>query len=1019
MKHRFGRRFTSLLVASAMLLPFASCLTACGGGEQTATGNGFASVSEATVTDEYAVNGLKKEIAYLLSLDEDRLLADFRDNAALDTKDADSYEGGWEGALIGGHTLGHYLSALAQAYANAGTSDADRAKLKTRIESMVSALEECQKAARSAGSKAGFLWGARLLNAENPEIQFDNVEQGRTNISTEAWVPWYTMHKILAGLIDVYNFTGNGTAKKVATDLGNWVYNRVSEWTEATRVTVLNIEYGGMNDALYNLYRITGDERHAIAAHKFDEDIPNPGRSTSLFEDILADGPDYLNNRHANTTIPKVIGALNRYLTLDGKTVEGEKVDASEMLTLAEKFWTRVVEHHSYVTGGNSEWEHFGRDDVLDAERTNANCETCNVYNMLKLSRMLFSVTKDKKYLDFYERAYYNAIWSSQNPETGMTTYFQPMATGYFKVYSTPESNFWCCTGSGMESFTKLNDSIYYLGEGETYVSMYLASELDAGGLKLTMDADLENSDSVTLRVESGKTDLKLRVPEWTGSFSVMVGGQAVSENISEGFFTVPVKGGDEVKITLEREVAAHGIADNPNVYAFTYGPFVLSAELGTANMTTTTTGVNVTVPQYTDLGGFSQNVKLASGSTESFMGSIGEHLIKGDDGKFRLGGTDQNLVYSYHFRQHSQRYGIYFNFLGNGEEAEDGAVYTFEKIDTVQPGYGQYENDDWHAMNDGGSVSSTTDEELATSRYATAGGSFTYRMAVKKGQTNHLVAYFAAGDADKSIVIQANGTVIYNKLLSYSGPEKMYEILIPIPDEIVAAAQSTTVGGETRDLITVTISGADGQQSARIGSFLYTALVTFREKQFAGARDEKVAYFVDCGDYGVDTVSAGDKFGKFNSVTEQLFGIDYATGMYWGLCDGSDPTQGTAGSASAAGGISSSNTWAMEQGNIADGAAKTVTNRYTKNQYENNVARKLEYLFELPDGDYTVEIFLLDPWSCSKDVTVSADGRAVLEHCETGKALTANVSVYGGFLKLDFTTADKCINLAYIKISF
>ena len=233
------------------------------------------------------------------------------------------------------------------------------------------------------------------------------------------------MHKILSGLLSVYTYTKNETAKKVAENLGKWISRRCLGWSEDVRKQVLAVEYGGMNDCLYELYSITQREEFLKAAHQFDE-MP-------LFQQLY-EGKDILNGLHANTTIPKVLGALKRYCVLG----EEEKF----YLIAAEKFWDMVVSHHSYVTGGNSEWEHFGKPDILDGERTSCNCETCNTYNMLKLSKALFEITLERKYADFYENAYLNAILSSQNPETGMTTYFQPMASGYFKVYSTPYDSF-------------------------------------------------------------------------------------------------------------------------------------------------------------------------------------------------------------------------------------------------------------------------------------------------------------------------------------------------------------------------------------------------------------------------------------------------------------------------------------------------------------------------------------------------------------------------------------------------
>ena len=425
------RKLTAAMLSVAMLAGSITQLPAA----TTASAADIAiedfSLADLTMTDAYTVNAFSKEVEYLLSFDTDRLLCGFRENAKLDTKGAKRYAG-WENTLIAGHSVGHYLTAVAQAYQNPTLTAAQRSALEGKIKALLDGMRVCQQ---NSKGKPGFLWAGQIKNANNVEVQFDLVEQGKTNIINESWVPWYTMHKIVQGLVDVYNATGNETAKTIASDLGDWTYNRASKWSAQTHNTVLSIEYGGMNDCLYELYEITGKDTHAVAAHYFDE--------TNLHEAVLKGGRNVLTNKHANTTIPKFIGALKRYIVLDGKTVNGEKIDASRYLEYAEAFWDMVTTHHTYITGGNSEWEHFGEDDILDKERTNCNCETCNSYNMLKLSRELFKITGDRKYMDFYEGTYYNSILSSQNPESGMTTYFQPMATGYFKVYSSPYDSFW------------------------------------------------------------------------------------------------------------------------------------------------------------------------------------------------------------------------------------------------------------------------------------------------------------------------------------------------------------------------------------------------------------------------------------------------------------------------------------------------------------------------------------------------------------------------------------------------
>jgi DUF1680 family protein len=405
-------------------------------------------LDQVLLTDPYYCNATQKEIEYLLSFDTERLLAGFYETAGITKEGVTRYEG-WESLLIGGHTLGHYLTACANAFAGANTLKEEKEKLFDIITKIIHGLTLCQEAVGT-----GFLFGAPVLDPSNIERQFDHVEQNETNIFTQAWVPWYTMHKIFEGLISVAQMKATEAqaiakeALTVAIKLGEWTYHRVSSWSEETKRTVIGIEYGGMNDCLYDLYQLTKDSRFAEAAHTFDQ--------IELFEKVLNghSGDHVLNNYHANTTIPKFAGALNRYLSF----IQDVTVDADIYLEYAKAFWEMVVKDHTYITGGNSEWEHFGLDGIFDGERTNCNNETCNAYNMLKLTKKLFMLTGEVKYANYYETTFINSIMSSQNPVTGMTTYFQPMATGYFKVYGERFTKFWCCTGSGMENFTKLGE---------------------------------------------------------------------------------------------------------------------------------------------------------------------------------------------------------------------------------------------------------------------------------------------------------------------------------------------------------------------------------------------------------------------------------------------------------------------------------------------------------------------------------------------------------------------------------
>ncbi len=572
-----------------------------------------------TLLDAYEKNAFSLEIKYIKSLDPDRLLKGFCDIGGVES--TASLYGGWENSNIQGHTMGHYLTALSQAFAFCGDKE-----LKSTADYVVSVLKRCQK-------ESGYL-------AAIPEEHYIKLEKGETE---GTWVPWYTMHKILSGLIAAYKFTGNAEALEAASRLGDWVYKRTSLWSLEMQETVLSVEYGGMNDCLYELYGITQSEKHLYAAECFDE-IP-------LFE-ALYKGEDVLDGKHANTTIPKFLGALNRYCVLG----EGEEF----YLTAAMNFWDTVVNNHSYITGGNSEWEHFGTPEILDAERTECNCETCNTYNMLKLTRKLFMLTGQSKYRDFYERTFINAILSSQNPETGMTTYFQPMATGFFKVYSSPYDHFWCCTGSGMENFSKLGDSIYFYGDKSIYVNRYASSEVEwkEKGITLTQEAKLP---VIRLTVSgNAEAEIVVPVPSWCKERPTLrLNGEKTEETEKDGFIRICRKwqDGDEFEITLPMKLEAHRLPDNRNSVCFTWGPYVLSADLGDREMNTSVTGVNVTVP----LADKEESGKIkVTGTADEWLGSLEENFARAGDG-FVLKNADRELVFTPHYRQYKKRYGIYF----------------------------------------------------------------------------------------------------------------------------------------------------------------------------------------------------------------------------------------------------------------------------------------------------------------------------------------------------------------------
>ncbi len=794
------------------------------------------SLKNVMMKDSYLINAFEKEVLYLTAFDTDKLLAGFRETAGVDMRGAQRYPG-WESMLIGGHTLGHYMTACVRSCESANCREEDRQEMLQILKRLAEGLKECQDVANT-----GFLFGAIIQDKNNVELQFDYVEQNKTNIITQAWVPWYTMHKLFEGLVSVINMDVDGeladciktTTKEVTSRLADWVYGRTSSWDEDLHKVVLGIEYGGMNDCMYDVCLITGKKEHLFAAQAFDQ--------IDLFERVLkgSTGDNVLNNHHANTTIPKFVGALKRYI------VTGEE----RFFTYAEHFWELVTKDHTYVNGGNSEWEHFGVDRILNKERTNCNCETCNVYNMLKMTKLFFQITGDVKYADWYENTYINSILSSQNPENGMTTYFQPMASGYYKVYGERFNKFWCCTGTGMENFAKLQESFYFEKEDTLIVNQYFASSVWFKGVEIEQVTDIPKSDKAIFHVKGDLNgNIAFRLPNWLaeeaeivingcGHHYEVIGAEynkvAAAGNasvISPGYAWVegPFTAGTEIEVRLPMKVVAYNLPDGKNTYAFKYGPVVLSALLGTKDMIDSTTGVNVTIPSNRIIEGKyvpsrKEFVVVEKGTVKDYIAGIEQHLVRqGEELRFVLQGTDASLVYVPHYAQHKERYGIYFEFIDKETAALDADNRKAERnrIDTVQPGYGQYENDPLHNMTEYGNGSVGTTQG-GTNRYAKEGGSFSYTMEVDP-EGCALLATFKSADAGKGICIQAGGVIIFEEVLESETGEEYYDVIIPIPKAALKNAYSKFYNCRDRKVLDFTIQGIDGKESAAVCQFLYT----------------------------------------------------------------------------------------------------------------------------------------------------------------------------------------------------
>jgi len=503
----------------------------------------------------------ERDAKYLLRLEPDRLLHNFRVNAGL-KPNAPVY-GGWESVepwiaiRCHGHTLGHYLSACAMMFAS--TADA---KFKQRVDYIVAELHECQVAYKT-GLICAFPDGQKPLDEIRETTKFVGV-------------PWYTMHKVFAGLRDAYLHTNNKTALAVLVKLSDWAIAHTSDLSDEQFQAMLKTEHGGMNEVLADVYALTGASRFLTLAKRF---------SHRALLDPLSRGQDNLDRLHSNTQIPKVIG-FDRLYELTGE---------SNYQSAAKFFWNTVVERRSFVTGGNGDGEHFFSPAEFPKHLASAKTmETCCTHNMLKLTRSLFMQEPSSRYADYYERALYNGILASQDPDSGMMTYFQPTRPGYLKLYCTPFDSFWCCTGSGMENHAKYGDSIYFHDASSLYVNLFTPSTVrwDAKGLKLTQTTRFPDEEktrfALTLKGIS-KFALNIRHPSWCTSMTVSVNGRPVERSDTSGRYVSLERvwrNGDQVEVNLPMSLRQESLPGQADVVALLYGPIVLAGRLGTNGLT-------------------------------------------------------------------------------------------------------------------------------------------------------------------------------------------------------------------------------------------------------------------------------------------------------------------------------------------------------------------------------------------------------------------------------------------------
>jgi DUF1680 family protein len=520
--------------------------------------------------------------AYMARLDANRMLHGFRLTAGVESK-AEPL-GGWEMYVapnpgqprrnsdgeLRGHFVGHFLSASAQAYASMGDKEA-----KSKADAMVAELAKCQQKLGAGGYLSAF-----------PTEWFDRLDARRP-----VWAPFYTIHKIMAGMLDMYQLAGNKQALTVLEGMSNWADEWTKSKSEEHMQDILNTEYGGMNDILYKLTAATGNDRWATTGDRFTK---------KRFFNPLALRRDEMTGLHVNTHIPQVIGAAKRY------EISGDM----RFHDVADYFWYEIATARSYVTAGTSNgegWLAQPRWLAAELKRSVATAECCCSYNMMKLTRHVYGWTGEPGYFDYYERALYNHRLGTIEPKTGHTQYYLSLTPGAWKTFNTDNNSFWCCTGSGVEEYSKLNDSIYWRDDDGLIVNLFIPSELnwEERGFKLRQETKFPEQQTTTLTVSAARPApmaMKLRIPAWTRSASVKVNGRAIDVTPTPGSYltlTRAWKAGDRVEMTLPMHLTVEPMPDDPKTQAFLYGPIVLAGDLGAEGLTDQMiTGPNAPRPQ-------------------------------------------------------------------------------------------------------------------------------------------------------------------------------------------------------------------------------------------------------------------------------------------------------------------------------------------------------------------------------------------------------------------------------------
>lgn len=701
--------------------------------------------------------------SYLLTLEPDRFLSWFRKEAGLEPK-APNY-GGWEAQGIAGHTGGHYLSACALAWASTGDP-----RFLDRANYMVEELATCQ-AANGDGYVAAIPQGKRIYS----EIAAGNIRSSGFDLNG-GWVPNYTLHKLFAGLRDAYRLCGSAKAMEVGRKLADWMERTHSHLSEEQMQRILACEHGGLNETFADLYADTGDHRYLTLARRFQH---------HAILDPLADSQDILPGKHANTQIPKLIGLATLY------ELTGNPADQAA----ADFFWKRVVYHHSYVTGGHCDHEHFGQPDQLNDRLTTATTETCNIYNMLRLTRHVFGWNPRAEVADFYERALLNQIRSTQHPD-GRVIYNLSLKPGHYKEYQDPYNAFTCCVGTGFENHVRYGDAIYFHNDQGLWVNLYIASDLDwtARKIKLRQETAWPNATSSRITISSGDVPkqwtLRLRKPHWVqGGFSATVNGQPANATLTNaGYLEIQRTWqiGDCVDVQFPMGLHTESMPDNTNRIAVFYGPTLLAADLGPV------ADPAAEAPDY---------VPVLITDDKPVTSWLTPDSLAPPRFETRNVGRPRNLTLTPFHSLHDRRYTVYMDKFTNAEwnarqqeiRLREEALRALEArtVDILRVGEMQPERD--HNLT--GENTSAGEFNGRKWRHATDGGWFSFTLNVDPDKPNALICtYWGSDGGNRTFDLIVDGEILRTQTLESNDPGQFFDVFTPIPTALTLGKETITL---------------------------------------------------------------------------------------------------------------------------------------------------------------------------------------------------------------------------------